>query len=177
MCPRLSGVARLAGSIKGAAGKAMNGTGHEGDPADMTADAMRALFDLIVGAARPDQRENAETWLTDLLELATDSMSPDAKADVARQALQGLRPADGAGRRWEVSLGSRIVAAGSAQEAAEKARRRWAAEANDKYAVNDPNERYDVRPAPLSHGRWQAVYPHTPLPADLDYEDVEDDDY
>lgn len=155
----------------------MNGTGNQGDLADTTADAMRVLFDRIVRAAQPDQRENAETWLTDLLDLATDSMSPDAKAQVARQVLQDLPSAEGAGREWEVSLGSRIVAARSAQEAAEKARRRWAAEANDKYAVNDPNERYDVRPAPLSPGRWQPVYPDTPLPAGLDYKDVEDDDY
>lgn len=67
----------------------------------------------------------------------------------------------GAERDWEVSCGSRVVRARSDQEAAEIASAEWADEADDKYAVNDPNERYEVRPA-HSRGPWTTIYPGLP---------------
>jgi hypothetical protein len=130
-------------------------------PADLPADAMRTLFDRALAAAAAGQREHVEAWLTDLLDLATGNLSDDARGEVIRQALGQEEPPVDAKRAWEVSLGSRIVTARSAREAALIARAEWHAEAGGKYYEADPNERYWVRPA-YSRARRELVYPDKP---------------
>lgn len=135
--------------------------GQAGDPADLTADAMRTLFDQVLAAARPGRRDHIEACLTDLLDLAADNLSEDARAEVIGQALAADAPAWAGERDWEVSLGTRIVAACSVEEAALVARSEWNEVSRDRYYEPDPNERYEVRPA-YSRSQWQLVYPDKP---------------
>jgi hypothetical protein len=131
------------------------------DPADLPADAMRTLFDRALAAARPGERDHVEAWLTDLLDLATDNLSHDARTEVIRQALAGDGIVVDPERAWEVSVRTRIVMARSALEAVLRARDEWNEEVEDKYYEPDPNERYEVRPA-YSRSEWQLIYPDKP---------------
>jgi hypothetical protein len=60
-------------------------------------------------------------------------------------------------RTFEVATDVRVVTARTPAEAVRKLQAELAGEAEDKYAENNPNERYAVRPAGGQH--WQAVYP------------------
>lgn len=126
-------------------------------PADAAADAMRALVDAVLGAARPRDRQRMEAQLADLLDLATDNLSADARAGVIREALNEADGSQGTRRSWEVSLGTRIVTASSAEQAARIASAEWHEETSDKHYQPDPNEHYEVRPA-HSRGHWQLVH-------------------
>jgi hypothetical protein len=118
---------------------------------------MSGLFGQVLAAVQPDRREQAEAWLADLLDLAAGNLSDDARAVVIRQALAaGSSPASEK-RNWEVSLGTRIVTARSAEQAAQIARNEWDEETGSRYHEPDPNERYEVRPA-YSRGQWRLVY-------------------
>lgn len=99
--------------------------------------------------------------MTDLLDLATGNLSPDARDKVVRQALAEGEADPRAEHDYEVSLGTRTVRAISAQEAVVLARKGWLEEAEARHHEPDPNEAYQVRPAD-SLGRWQTIYPGQP---------------
>ena len=132
--------------------------GH-GDPADRTADAKRILFDRILAAIPPGQRDRAEDWLTDLLYLAEDSLSRDGQEEVIRETLGEASPDPSPTRDYEVVGVTWTVRARSPQEAVALALRDAAEEAGDRHYEPDPNPRFYVRPA-HSRGPWQLVYEH-----------------
>jgi len=71
-------------------GRPDDGTGGKhaaGDHADRVADAMCALLNRALAAVPPSQRGRVDDWVTDLLDLATGNLSPDARDEVVRQAL------------------------------------------------------------------------------------------
>jgi hypothetical protein len=121
-----------------------------------TADARRGLYDRLLTAVPAGQRDQAESWLSELLDLAD-----DARPEMIRQAASGDGPPPDGERDFEVSCAMKVVTAPSALEAARLASAGWAAAADDRYADPDPNERYLVRPAG-SRGPWQLIYPDLP---------------
>jgi hypothetical protein len=132
---------------------------HQGDPADRTADAKRVLFDRLLAAIPPGQRNQAEDWLTDLLYLAEDDLSRDGQEEVIRETLREAGPEPGAERDYEVAGEPRTVRARSRQEAVALVLRELADEAGDRHYQPDPNPRLYVRPT-HSRGPWQLVYEH-----------------
>ena len=57
-----------------------------------TADARRALYDRLLTAVQAGQRDQAESWLSELLDLAD-----DARPEMIRQAASGDGPPPGLG--------------------------------------------------------------------------------
>jgi hypothetical protein len=145
-------------------GRADHPDAYHADASDLAADAMRALYEQVLAAVPPSQRNQADDWIADLLDLATDNLSPAARAEVIRQALSGSQGNPGGERDFEVSLGTRIVTAGSPREAAVRARAEWREETEHPGYQPGPNEVYEVRPA-HSRGRWQLIDPDQPEPA------------
>lgn len=117
------------------------------DPADLPADAMLALHTRLLAAVPPDWRDQADDWPADLPDLATGNLSPDARAEVIRQALAGSQDHPEAERDWEVSPGTRTVTASNPREAAIRARQEWSVETEHPRYQPDPNHAYKVRQA------------------------------
>jgi hypothetical protein len=136
-------------------------TGYEPRQADRVADAKRVLFEQILAAIPPGQRDRAEEWLTGLLYLAEDSLTRDGLDEVIREALAEPRPEPSPTRDYEVVGGGepRPVRARSLEEAVALVLRELAEEADARYDEPDPNPRFYVRLA-HSRGPWQLVYEH-----------------
>lgn len=135
-----------------------DGPGQD-DAADGTADAKRVLFDRMLAAIPPGQRDQAEDWLTDLLDLAEGSLSRDGQQEVIRQTLAEPRPEPVTERDYEVAGATRTVRARSPHEAVALVLREAAEEADARHYQPDPNPLFYVRPA-HSRGPWQLVYEH-----------------
>jgi hypothetical protein len=65
---------------------------YEGDPADLIADAKKALFRRILALVPAGIRVAADQLLTELLDLAEENLTAEEKTGIARIAL-GLPPA------------------------------------------------------------------------------------
>lgn len=138
-----------------------------GDEADLVADAKRELFDRVLAAAAPGLRDQAEDWLTSLVELAEgeECLGREDRDALAREVLAAADPgAAGAERLYEVAPGSVLtVRARSAAEAAEAAREQGAP-AGGRRAEDDADYWYEARAA-YSRGPWQRVRERRVAPA------------
>ena len=71
-----------------------------------TADARRGLYDRLLTAVPAGQRDQAESWLSELLDLAD-----DARPEMIRQAASGDDPPPDGERDFEVSCAMKAVTA------------------------------------------------------------------
>jgi hypothetical protein len=127
---------------------------------DAVADAKRILFNRILARVPdPAGRASAESMLEDLLTLAEASLDEGMRDALVGEILAGRRTPEEGTRDYEVAGATRVVTASSPEEAVARATREWDEEAGDKYAVEDPNPQYVVRPV-RDRGSWQRIYLH-----------------